>query len=173
MLCSRCHGTLLGCPCWQALVRLGSSWHAWHAVSRRPERSGGFLWRWDHRLQRPSLRAGLGARHPMLSASFDDCWQAQRRRPHLYDGVRRRPGIFSGRLHPPSDRGVTLHRHSVSAAPPTCEVKRYGTSDHRNDGIAVSPRGSSASHLTGSAFTPLCAPPPPVPPRSRGHARAQ
>jgi len=45
MICSRCHGTLLGCPCWQALLRMGSSWHSWHAVSLRPERAGGFLWR--------------------------------------------------------------------------------------------------------------------------------
>ena len=29
------------------------------------------------RLQRPSIRAGLGARHPMLSAPFDDSWKAQ------------------------------------------------------------------------------------------------
>src|SRR5712692_6536959 len=72
MICSRCHGTLLGCPCWQALVRMGSSLHSWHAVSLRPERSGGFLWRWDHRLQRPSIRAGSHARHPILYASFDE-----------------------------------------------------------------------------------------------------
>jgi len=58
------------------------------------------------RLQRPSIRAGLGARHPMLYAPFDDSWKAQRRRPHLYDGVLRRPGHFPGRLHQHQGLGV-------------------------------------------------------------------
>src|SRR5712691_4730257 len=93
MLCSRCHGTLLGCPCWQALVRLGSSLHAWHAVSLHPERSGGFLWRWDHRLQRPSIRAGTNARHPILYASFDESRKACRRRPHLSTAFLQGPEI--------------------------------------------------------------------------------
>ena len=62
------------------------------------------------RLQRPSIRAGLGARHPMLYAPFDDSWKAQRRRPHLYDGLLRRPGIFPGRLHQHQGLGVTLHQ---------------------------------------------------------------
>ena len=39
------------------------------------------------RLQRPSIRAGSNARHPILYASFDESRKAQRRRPHLYDGV--------------------------------------------------------------------------------------
>jgi hypothetical protein len=43
MICSRCYGTLLGCPCWQALLRMGSSLPSSPAVSLRPERSGGFL----------------------------------------------------------------------------------------------------------------------------------
>jgi len=113
MICSRCHGTLRVCPSWQALLRLGLSWHAWHAVSLRPERSGGFLWRWDPRLQRPSIRAGSRARHLILYASCDASRKAQRRRPHLYDGVLRRPGFFSGRLHQHSDRGVTPHHPSA------------------------------------------------------------
>ena len=66
-----------------------------------------------HRLQRPSLRAGSHARHLMLSASVDASRKAQRRRPHLYDGVLGRPGFFAGRLHQHPDRGVTLHRPSV------------------------------------------------------------
>jgi hypothetical protein len=65
------------------------------------------------RLQRPSLRAGAHTRHPMLSASCDESWKAQRRRPHLYDGVLRRPGHAPGRLHQPPDRGVTPHQPSV------------------------------------------------------------
>jgi len=112
VICSRCHGTLLGCPCWQALLRRGASLHSWHAVSLCPERAGGFLWRWDHRLQRPSIRAGLGARHPILYASFDESWKACRRRPHLYDGLLGRPGNSTGRLHQHQSLGVTLHRQS-------------------------------------------------------------
>ena len=34
-----------------------------------------------HRLQRPSLRAGSNAHHPMLSTPFDDRWKACGRRP--------------------------------------------------------------------------------------------
>jgi len=59
-----------------------------------------------YRLQRPSIRASSHARHLILYASFDVSWKAQRRRPHLYDGVLRRPGICSGRLHQHPDRGV-------------------------------------------------------------------
>ena len=57
--------------------------HARCSRSHGLAQAGGFLWRWDLRLQRPSIRAGSSARHPILSASFDTCWKAQRRRPHL------------------------------------------------------------------------------------------
>jgi hypothetical protein len=40
-----------------------------------------------HCLERPSIRAGAHARHLILSASIDASRKAQRRRPHLYDGV--------------------------------------------------------------------------------------
>src|SRR5262249_37443967 len=52
---------------------------------------------------------GAGPRHPMLSPSFDDWGKPQRRQPHLYAGVLRRPGFFPGRLHQHSDQGVTAH----------------------------------------------------------------
>jgi len=42
----------------------------------------------------------------MLSASFDASRKAQRRRPHRDDGVLRRPGKSTGRLHQHPDRGV-------------------------------------------------------------------
>src|SRR6266481_1481086 len=113
-ICSRCHGTILAYPGWQVLFRMASALHAWHAVSPHLDGSGGFLSRWDHRLQRPSIRAGLRARHPILYASFDESWKSCRRRPHLYDGVLRRPGFFAGRLHQYQSLGVTLHRQSVS-----------------------------------------------------------
>jgi hypothetical protein len=161
MICTRCHGTLRGCPSWHALLRMGSSLHAWHAVSLRPERSGGFLWRWDHRLQRPSIRAGSSARHPMLSASFDDGWKAQRRRPHLYDGLRSRPGNATGRLHQHQGRSVIQHRNiayaSLSAAP------SGKTPVSRN-------RQSAMSNLRATATIPMRLkrlPPPPK--RSRNH----
>ena len=51
------------------------------------------------RLQRPSLRAGFGARHPILYASFNESRKSSRRQPHLYDGVLRTPGNATGRLH--------------------------------------------------------------------------
>ena len=66
-----------------------------------------------HRLQRPSIRAGSHPRHLILSASVDASRKAQRRRPHLYDGVLRKPGICSGRLYQHPDRGVRLHRQSA------------------------------------------------------------
>ena len=161
MICSRCHGTLPGCPCWQALWHRGSSLHAWHAVSRRPERSGGFLWRWEHRLQRPSIRASLRARHPMLSASFDESGKPCRRRPHLYDGVLRRPGIFSGRLHQHQSLGVTLHRQSVY---PSLSPAPSGTTPVSRK------RQSAMSNLRATATIPIRLKRlPPLPKRSRNH----
>jgi len=59
-----------------------------------------------HRLQRPSIRAGSHPRHLILSASVDASRKAPRRRPHLYDGVLRRPRISAGRLHQHPDRGM-------------------------------------------------------------------
>ena len=73
------------------------------------------------RLQRPSLRAGLHTRHPMLSASFDKSRKACRRRPHLSDGFFRWPGNITGRLHQHPGRSLIQHRKttytSLSAAP--------------------------------------------------------
>jgi len=59
-----------------------------------------------HRLQRPSLRAGVPTRYPMLAASFDERRKSCRRRPHLSDGFFARPGNWTGRLHQPQGRGV-------------------------------------------------------------------
>ena len=58
-----------------------------------------------HRLQRPSIRAGTNARHPILYASFDESGKSCRRLPHLNDGLLCRPGICSGRLHHHPDLG--------------------------------------------------------------------
>ena len=45
MLCP--HTVLLCCRCCQAPFRMFFSLPALNAVSHRPDRSGGFLWRWD------------------------------------------------------------------------------------------------------------------------------
>ena len=107
------------------------------------------------RLQRPSIRAGFSARHPMLSASFDDSWKAQRRRPHLYDGLLRRPGISSGRLHQHPDRGVTLHRQSAYPSLSTAPAGKTPVSRKRQ---------SAMSNLRATATIPIRLkrlPPPP------------
>ena len=117
--------------------------------------AGGFLWRWDHRLQRPSIRAGSSARHPLLSASFDDSGKAQRRRPHLYDGLLRRPGICSGRLHQHPDRGVTLPRQSAYPSLSTAPAGKTPVSRKRQ---------SAMSNLRATATIPIRLrrlPPPP------------
>jgi len=101
-------------PSWQVLVPIAASWHSWCAESLRPDGSGGFLSRGDHRRQRPSIRASSSARHPMLSASFDDCWKAQRRRPHLYDGLRGRPGNSTGRLHQHQGRSLIFQQAALA-----------------------------------------------------------
>ncbi len=163
MRCARGHGTLLGCPCWPARWRLGSSWHAWPAVSLHPERSGGFLWRWDHRLQRPALRAGPNARHPMLSASFDASRQACRRRPHLYDGFLARPGHSTGRLHQHQERGGPQHRKTASASLRTAPSGNTPVSTKRH---------SAMRHLRATATIPIRlkrVPPPPQ--RARNQPR--
>jgi hypothetical protein len=121
--------------------------------------SGGFLGRWDHRLQRPSIRAGTSARHPILSASFDDCWKAQRRQPHLYDGVLRRPGFFSGCLHQHPDRGVTPHQPSAYPALSTAPAGITPVSRKRQ---------SAMSNLRATATIPIRRKRfPPLPKRSR------
>jgi hypothetical protein len=113
------------------------------------------------RLQRPSLRAGLGARHPMLYAPFADSWKAQRRRPHLYDGVLRRPGIFPGRLHQHQGRGVTVHQKSAYAA---LSIAPSGTTPVSRK------RHKAMRNLRATATRPIRRkrlPPPPK--RSRNH----
>ena len=113
------------------------------------------------RLQRPSIRAGLGARHPILSASFDDAWKAQRRRPHLYDGVLSRPGIFPGRLHQHQGRGVTVHQKNAYAALSIAPSGKTPVSRKRHKAM---------SNLRATATMPIRRkrlPPPPQ--RSRNH----
>ena len=124
-----------------------------------PRWAGGFLWRWDHCLQRPSIRASSSARHPMLSASCDDWWKAQRRRPHLYDGVLRRPGICSGRLYQHPNRGVALHRPSAYPSLSTAPAGKTPVSRKRQ---------SAMSNLRATATIPIRRKRlPPLPKRSR------
>ena len=112
-----------------------------------------------HRLQRPSIRAGLSTRHPMLSASVDESRKAQRRRPHLYDGVLRRPRISAGRLHQHSDRGVMLHRQNAYPSLSTAPAGKTPVSRKRQ---------STMSNLRATATIPIRRKRlPPLPKRSR------
>jgi hypothetical protein len=121
--------------------------------------AGGFLWRWDLRLQRPSIRAGSSARHPILSASCDTCWKAQRRRPHLCDGVLCRPGIFAGRLPQHHSRGVTRQRPSGYPSLSTAPCGNTPVSRKRQ---------SARSNLRATATIPIRRKRlPPLPKRSR------
>jgi hypothetical protein len=133
------------------------------ALAHGPDRSGGFHWRGDPCLQRPAIRAGAGARHPMRSASCDDCWQALRRRPHLYDGVLRRPGHCAGRLSQYQSRGVTLHRQRVSPSVSTAPAGNTPVSRKRQSAM----RHVRATATIPSRLTRL----PPAPQRARNHTR--
>src|SRR5258705_651634 len=83
------------------------------------------------RLQRPSIRASSHARHPILYASFDESGKAQRSRPHLYDGVLRRPGIFTGGLHQHQSLSVTPHRPNVYPSLSTAPAGKTPVSRNR------------------------------------------
>jgi hypothetical protein len=108
-----------------------------------------------HRLQRPSIRAGLHTRHPILSASFDESWKACGRRPHLSDGFFARPGSFTGRLHQHQGRSLTQHRNIAYASLRTAPSGK--TPVLRN-------RHSAMSHFRATATIPMRLrrlPPPP------------
>ena len=64
MLCP--HTVLLCCRCCQAPFRMFFSLPALNAVSHRPDRSGGFLWRWD--LTSPTTFSPCGSKHPSPDA---------------------------------------------------------------------------------------------------------
>jgi hypothetical protein len=114
-----------------------------------------------HCLQRPSIRAGAHARHLILYASIDESRKAQRRRPHLYDGVLRRPGICSGRLHQHPDRGVMPHRQSAYLSLSTAPAGKTPVSRKRH---------SAMSNLRATATIPIRRKRlPPLPKRSRNH----
>ena len=127
-----------------------------HMASRRLAASVGVG---TFRLQRPSIRAGARPRHPMRSASVDDWWKAQRRQPHLCDGVLRRPGFFAGRLHQHPSRGVTRHGPSVYPALSTAPTGNTPVSRKRH---------SAMSNLRATATMPIRRKRlPPLPKRSR------
>jgi len=112
-------------------------------------------------LQRPSIRASTGARHPILYTSIDVSRQPLRRRPHLYDGVLRRPGISTGRLHQYSDQGVTPH--------PPSAYPSLSTAPSGNTPVSRK-RQSAMSNLRATATIPIRLKRlPPLPKRSRNH----
>src|SRR5262249_2922336 len=107
-----------------------------------------------------SVRA-LTPRHLLLSASVDASRKAQRRRPHLYDGVRRRPRISAGRLHQHPDRGMI---------PP--QPSTYPSWSTHPPGITPvsTKRQRAMSNLRATATSPIRRKRlPPLPKRSRNH----
>ena len=127
-----------------------------HMPSRRLAASWGVE---SHGLQRPSIRAGAHARHLILYASIDASRKAQRRRPHLYDGVLGRPGISSGRLHQYPDRGVTPHQPSTYTSLSTAPAGITPVSRKRQ---------SAMSNLRATATIPIRRRRlPPLPKRAR------
>ena len=145
--------------------RDGPYYHPWpnpaapgHMTSRRLAASYGVE---SSRLQRPSLRAGSHPRHLILHASCDASRKAQRRRPHLNNGVLGRPGFFAGRLHQYPDRGMTPHQPSTYTSLSTAPAGITPVSSKRQ---------SAMSHLRATATIPIRRKRlPPVPKRSRNH----
>src|SRR6266705_4393706 len=81
--------------------------------------------------------------------------EAQRRRPHLNDGLLRRHGIFTGRLHQCHRRGVTRHTQRVYASLSTAPAGMTPVSRKRH---------SAMSNLRATATIPIRLkrlPPPP------------
>jgi hypothetical protein len=113
---------LLCCRCGQALLRIfifrSILWMLRHLAPIGLAASCGVG---TSRPQRPSIRAGVHTRHPILYASFDESWKAYGRRPHLYDGLLRMPGNSTGRLYQHPGQEVTQSRNpayaSLSTAP--------------------------------------------------------
>jgi hypothetical protein len=107
-----------------------------------------------HRLERPSIRAGAHTRHLILSASVDESRKAQKRRPHLYDGVLGRPGNFSGRLHQDPERGVTLHQPSTYTSLSTAPAGITPVSRKRQSAMR-SLRATATSPIRRKRLPPL------------------
>src|SRR5262244_2001629 len=105
-----------------------------------------------------SVRA-LTPRHLILSASIDASRKAQRRQPHLYDGVLGRPRISAGRLHQHPDRGVT---------PPQPSAYRAFSTAPAGITPVARKRQSAMSNLRATATIPSRRKRwPPLPKRSR------
>jgi len=115
-ICSRWHGTLFSCHCWQALLRKFSDLHALGAVSHDPDWSGGFLWRWD--LWSPTTCSPCGLNHPspdalcVLRRELEGLWEATPSLRRLLHG----PGSLPGRLHQDQGREVTQSRNTAYAS---------------------------------------------------------
>src|SRR5262252_8369775 len=107
-----------------------------------------------------SVRA-LTPRHLILSASVDASRKAQRRRPHLYDGVLRRPRISAGRLHQHPDQSMTPHQPSTYTSLSTAPAGITPVSRKRQRAM---------SNLRATATIPIRRKRlPPLPKRSRNH----
>jgi hypothetical protein len=110
--------------------------------------------------QRPSLRADFHVRHPLLSASGDERWQACGRRPHLSDGVFAWPGRATGRLHQRHGRRLTQHRTTADASFRTAPAGKTPLLRHRH---------SAMSHCRATATIPMRLTRLPPPPKRARH----
>jgi hypothetical protein len=115
-------------------------------------------------LQRPSIRAASHTRPPMLSASFDERWQACGRRPHLSDGFFARPGRATGHRHQPLGSGGTQPRNTAYTSLSRAPAGNTPVSKHRQ---------SATRNFRATATIPMRLrrlPPPPK--RSRHQQRS-
>src|SRR5258708_3472559 len=108
---------------------MAASLRAWHAVSLRPEWSGGFLGRCD--LLSPTTFYPCGYKRPSPDA-LCVCRREPEGLSEATPSLRRlfaRPGKCTGRLHQHSDRGVlstAIPLRPLSAPPPRVTPRSRG-----------------------------------------------
>ena len=123
--------------------------------------AGGFLGCEDLLSPTTFYPCGLSRPSPDSLCVFRRERKTLRRRPHLYDGLLGRPGIFTGRLHQHQSLSVTPHRQSVYPSLSTAPAGKTPVSRKRH---------SAMSNLRATATIPIRLkrlPPPPK--RSRNH----
>jgi hypothetical protein len=110
------HTVLLCCRCCQVpcvLFRPCLLWTLCHLAPTGLAASCGVgTWR----LQRPSIRAGSNARHPILYASFDESWKAWEATPSIQRLLCKARTVYTGRLHQHQGRSRTQHRNTAYAS---------------------------------------------------------
>jgi hypothetical protein len=166
-ICSRCHGTLFSCHCWQALLRKFSDLHALGAVSHDPDWSGGFLWRWD--LLSPTTFYPCGLNHPspdslcVLRRELEGLWEATPSIRRLLHG----PGSLPGRLHQDQGREVTQYRNTAYAS-----IRRLLHGPGSLPGRLHQDQGREVTQYRNTAYASLSAAPSGMTPVLRKRHRA-